>query len=312
MPTTRPGGEGAVAQQAGGDQRVLARAALDRREDGQQREACSHEAEGPQRPAQLAALDQRVDQGQRRGADEAHAERVELDRRARLGLGHEAQRPEQPDHAQRHVDEEDHAPAGAEQIGGDQPAGEDRAGDGGEAHDRAEGGEGAAHLLGREDRLDHAEPLRDEQRAEAALKDAGGDEDVGRRRQRAGDRGQGEPGDADHEHPSAAEDIAQATADDHEHGEGERVARGPPLHGGGAAAELVADGRRGDGDDGAVEQIHDLGDEHDGEHDPAPAVGGRSRVFGREVEVGGGGDGGGGHEADSRGGSKKELNEHCS
>jgi hypothetical protein len=88
------------------------------------------------------------------------------------------------------------------------------------------------------------------------------------------------------EHAPAAEDVAQATADDHEHGEGEGVARGPPLHGGRAASELAADGRGGDGDDGAVEQVHDLGDEHDGEHDPAPAVGGALVLLRDEVDVG--------------------------
>ena len=154
------------------------------------------------------------------------------------------------------------------------------------------------------------EPLRDEQRAEAALQHAGGDEDVGRRRQRARDRGQREAGDADDEDAAAAEDVAEAAADDHEDGEGERVAGRPPLHGGGAAAQLVADGRGGDGDDGAVEEIHDLGDEHDGEHDPAPAVGGRlvARARGR-----------GRWERRRRwrtlrdsGGSGERINEHCS
>jgi hypothetical protein len=199
-----------------------------------------------------------------------------------------------------------------QQVGRDQPAGEDRPGDGGEAHDRTEGGEGAAHLLGREDGLDHAEPLRDEQRAEAALQDARGDEHVGRRCDRARDRGQREAGDADDEHAPAAEDVAQATADDHEHGEGERVARGPPLHGGGSAPELAADGRRRDGDDGAVEQVHDLGDEHDGEHDPAPAVGGRLLLL-DDVEVGWGGNGGGGHvRAPGRIESGQKVDEHRS
>ena len=106
---------------------------------------------------------------------------------------------------------------------------------------------------------------------------------VGRRRQRARDRGQREAGDADDEDAPAAEDVAQATADDHEHGEGERVAGRPPLHGGGAAAELVADGRRGDGDDGAVEQIHDLGDEHDARGRPSASGRRAARRARREV-----------------------------
>ena len=61
-PDDQARGEGAVAQQARRDQRVLARAALDGGEDAEQRDAGGHQAEGPQRPAELAALDQRVDQ----------------------------------------------------------------------------------------------------------------------------------------------------------------------------------------------------------------------------------------------------------
>ena len=41
------------------------------------------------------------------------------------------------------------------------------------------------------------------------------------------------------EHALAAEEVAEAAADDHEHAERERVAGRPPLHRGGAAAELV-------------------------------------------------------------------------
>ena len=43
------------------------------------------------------------------------------------------------------------------------------------------------------------------------------------------------------------------------------------------------------------EQVHDLGDEHDGEHNPAPAVGVALLLVLNELEVGGGGNGGGGH-----------------
>jgi hypothetical protein len=64
----------------------------------------------------------------------------------------------------------------------DQAAGEDRARDGRDADDRAEQRVDLRQLLLREDLVEHAEPLGDQDRAEAALKDAAGDEDLGARR----------------------------------------------------------------------------------------------------------------------------------
>jgi hypothetical protein len=76
----------------------------------------------------------------------------------------------------------------------------------------------------------------------------------------------------------------------------------------------VADGRSGDGDDRAVEEIHDLGDEHDRQDDPAPAVGGRGRFLRGDlaVEVEGSGDGGG-HLRELRWVEERNRDdEHCS
>ena len=59
---------------------------------------------------------------------------------------------------ERQVDEEDHAPAGAPEVGVEEHAGDDRAGDGRQAHDRAEHGERLADLVRREGCLDRARP----------------------------------------------------------------------------------------------------------------------------------------------------------
>ena len=78
--------------------------------------------------------------------------------------------------------------------------------------------------------------------------------------------------DADHEQPAAAEQVAEAATDDQSDRERQRVAADDPLQGGGARAEVGADGRRGDVDDRAVEQVHDLDDEDDREDEPAAGV----------------------------------------
>ena len=79
---------------------------------------------------------------------------------------------------------------------------------------------------------------------------------------------------ADQEQTAAAEHVAQPGAGDQEHGERERVAGGQPLQGGGAAAERGPDRRAGDVDDRRVHEIHDVGGDHDREHEPAQRVAG--------------------------------------
>jgi hypothetical protein len=269
------------------DHRRAVRPALGEGEHAEQRDTGGEHRERPRRPAELAALDERIDDAQRRRADEDDAERVEPHALGRAGLRHEPQRAEQADQPQRHVEQEDHPPAGAEEIGRDEPAGEDRPGDRGQPHHRAERRERAAHLLRREDVLDDAEALRDQQRAEAALQHARRDEGLRRGGERAGRRREREARDPDEEDPAAAEHVAEPPSDDEEDAERERVPGGPPLHRGRAAAELGADCGGGDRDHRAVEQVHDLGDQHDGQDDPAPAVGGR--VVGERPDGAGGG-----------------------
>lgn len=218
-----------------------------------------------------------VDQRERRGADQQHAEPVELDGVRRLGLRHEPQRQQQPGDPDRQVDEEDHPPARAEQVGAREPAAEDRPGDRRDPHHRAERGERGAELAGREDLLDDPQPLRDEERPERALHGAGRDQRAGARGQRARGGGEREAGHADEEHAAPPEDVAEPAADDEQDAERERVAGRPPLHRGRAGAEVAADHGRRDGDDRAVEQVHDLRGQDDPEDEPAPGVAGRLR-----------------------------------
>ena len=190
------------------------------------------------------------------------------------------------------VDQEDHPPARAEQVGGDQPAGEDRAADRRQAHDRAEHPERGAHLRRREHVLDQAEPLRDQDRAEQPLQDPGTDQHLRALGQRAQQRGGDEAARAEDEHALAPVQVAEPAAGDEADRHRERVAGREPLDEALRSPDLGADRRPGDRGDERVEEIHDLRGEDDEEGDPAPAV--RGRVGG---DGGGCLSGGGGHRS---------------
>ena len=128
-----------------------------------------------------------------------------------------------------------------------------------------------------EDLLHQAEALGDHERAEGALERPEGDEHADGRRRGAGGREEREACRADEKQPAAAEDVAESCAGDQQDGEGQGVAGAQPLDGVGAAAEVAMDGGTGDVDDRGIEQIHDVGGQHDGRHDPAQAVGLRAR-----------------------------------
>ena len=71
--------------------------------------------------------------------------------------------------SERHVDEEDRAPAGPEQIEVDERAADERPRDRGQAHDRTEHSERLLLPLVAEQVTDQAEPLRHHDRGDGAL-----------------------------------------------------------------------------------------------------------------------------------------------
>jgi hypothetical protein len=92
--------------------------------------------------------------------------------RALLGRragGQVAGADEEHERAHRHVDEEDRAPGGAEDVGVYEKAGDDRTEHRRQAGDRAEDRPRLAHLVGREHVADQAEDLREHYRTEGAL-----------------------------------------------------------------------------------------------------------------------------------------------
>ena len=87
----------------------------------------------------------------------------------------------------------------------------------------------------------------------------------------ADERGEGEAGHADEEHPALAVLVAQAPAHDQQGAHGQRVGGAKPLDQRRAAAQVGHDGGRGDVGDGRIEQVKQVGDQdhaEDGPHQP--------------------------------------------
>ena len=101
-----------------------------------------------------------------------------------------------------------------------------------------------------------------------------------------GGREDGEPDQAEQEHPATAEDVSQPCPRDQEDGKGQSVGGAQPLDRAGTSAKFAVNRGARDVHDRGVEQIHGVGGQHHGRHDPAHAV--ELRSGGRA----GGGEGG--------------------
>jgi hypothetical protein len=139
----------------------------------------------------------------------------------------------------------------------------------GEAEGGAVEGERLGPLVLREHDHYDGDDLRHHQCRGDALGEPGGDQHAGRRGRATGDRGHGEAGDADEEDALAAEDVAEPAAGDEHQREGQRVAGEDPLRGRVSGVEVGLDARQGDADDGAVDEVHESGGEHEAERQPA-------------------------------------------
>ena len=81
-------------------------------------------------------------------------------------------------------------------------------------------------------------------------------------------------------------EVAEARRDDEADRERQRVGREDPLQGALTAAEVGADRRAGEVGDGRVEQVHDVGDDHDRKDVPAVAVAPRWAAVSMAVSFG--------------------------
>ena len=151
---------------------------------------------------------------------------------------------------QRDVDPEDRPPGADPDQGAAAGRSEHRG-------DPGPGGPGPDRLAARravEGGGDDRQRAGHEQRPGDPLQDAGADQELGAGSDRAERRGRAEGDQPDHEHPAAAELVAEAAADQEQGDERQRVRLDHPLLAGEADVEAVADRRQGDVDDGAVEE----------------------------------------------------------
>jgi len=171
--------------------------------------------------------------------------------------------------AQETVDEEDCSPTQAERSDLQKQAGCDGATDGGQGQQWAEQGEHAAELLTRKHPQQDAESLGDEQRPEDALHEP--ERDQRRWRPRGSDSAgrDREPGEIDQEGATVTEAVSEATADDQQRTERERVAQPEPRHQGGRSVEVADDRWGSDIRDRRIEQVEDVGHQDSSEDPPA-------------------------------------------
>ncbi len=251
-----------------GDER-LRRPALDRVEDHQQDGAGEQARErGGMGPAVLARLGEAVDQGEQAEGDGQRAGQVDPGPVGRARLLDGGGRDQQDGERDGHVDEE--GPAPGEQVG--QHAAEDRAG--GEPG-RHQGAVQPERLLPQrslgEGGGEQGQARRGGGGRREPLGDAGGDEDLGGRREAAGEGGQAQQGEAGEEDPLAADEVADPAEEQGEPGRRQGEGGGDPLQVRQGEAEAVADEGEGDVQDREVDGERELGDQQDREDEFEPA-----------------------------------------
>ncbi|MGC0341260.1 hypothetical protein RKD20_006294 [Streptomyces sp. SLBN-8D4] len=249
-------------------------------EDREQHQGAGDHAVGPGRPAQAAALGERVDEQRHGGEGQWHAEQVELGALRGAGLADHQGAGDQRRDPDGDVDQEDRAPFPAEEVPLHDHAAEGEAEDRGGAGDRAEHGDRLAPLARREDHVQDRQDLGDHQAGRGALDEPGHDQHFRVDRDTAQQRGDGEGGHAGQEDTLASEDVTEPAAEDQQGGEGEHVRRDDPLDLGVVGVQVALDARDGDVDDRRVDQVHESGDQDDGEGQAALRVGcGATRGF---------------------------------
>ena len=180
---------------------------------------------------------------------------------------------QQGENADRGVDEEDVPPAGVGPEDRDDRPAQQRTDGRRDTDGGPEQPEGLAPLRAPEHLLDQAAHLRCQHAAREALDQPGDHEQCRRRREAAGDAGQGEQGEPDLEGGAPATGVPQATGRDEQQPERQRVARHDPRQGVLAGAQTRLDAGQRDVDDADVEQCHEPGHQADRQGLPPVRVG---------------------------------------
>jgi len=152
----------------------------------------------------------------------------------------------------------------------DQQPAQHRAADLGEAHQQAVQAERGGPLLARRELGCHdRHDLRHHDAGEATLHDPGTDQHSGGERRPGHDRGDRETRDAEHEDLPSPDDVAEPASGHQHQCEGERVTGHDPLTHRVGGMEIALDLGQRHVDDGHVDEVHERGEQHDEEGEPA-------------------------------------------
>src|SRR5262249_14641345 len=199
------------------------------------------------------------------GHGDRTCEVIALVRVLALRLGHEPERREEGEDADRYVDEEDPAPG--ERLG--QRAAEHEADRRAADRDRRPDRKCPGPLLPFvERRRDDRERCRRDERCAEALECAEADQHPRSLRDPVEERRCGEDNEADQEEPLPSQEVARAAAEQEKAGEDERVRVDHPLEACLAETERALDVGQRDVHDRRVENDHELREADDYEHDP--------------------------------------------
>ena len=132
---------------------------LPQHESTEQQQTNDERNERPRGPPGCATLDQRVDDCGQRRPDQHDADFVESNSRMRDCSWQYAERTDEGDNADRHVNEEHQSPSDSPQVGLHQGAGKNRRGKDRQPHAGPECAQDLAHFVLVEDFFDHSESL---------------------------------------------------------------------------------------------------------------------------------------------------------
>ena len=241
-------------------------------ERGQRRPGGGERQHGPGRPSERLPLHQRVGQQTQRQGHEHDAAGVERGPSLRAGGTERRAREGQGDCAHGHVDEEDRPPAQPGDVRLHQRAADQLGGDGGQAHRGAEIADRPPPFVLVEGHADDGQHLRTHHRRRQPLQHPRRDQHGRGGSQAAQGGGRGEAGHADHEQPLAAVQVAQPSAGDQQHREGEAVPGHHHLQVLRPCAQLGVHGGQGDVDDEKVERRQEAARQQHDQSDPALRV----------------------------------------
>jgi hypothetical protein len=187
-------------------------------------------------------------------------------------LGDDARRQRQRGEPDRHVDQEDAAPAEPGDVGLHEQAADQLAADGRQPHREAVRGQRAGTVGAGVGHADDRQDVRHQDRGRGALQQPRGNEDLGAAGDPAFGGCQREERQADREDLAAPELVAEPPGRDQQDGGGQRVAGDDPLDRAIACVQVALHRRQRDVHDEEVQDDHERAGQDDGERSPTGQV----------------------------------------